>query len=292
MNQRTQPTLFASLLYSCVRFSFYAEIVKTQAGRAFAFLSLLSAIAAISFTVYVYQVLVPSLERASDKLPVMMVKNGKVSVETQGEEPQSSNIYSDPQKVLRIDLDLGNSKQAHEWSSEFDYNVLITKYTIVIKHEPSDLLTRLIIGEVHALGLPYGTDHTLHKNSVAIFLDSWLWLILLLVFLGSFAFFWALKLAQAFLLTIPGLVIWGIMRRELTYAKLYTMSIYSLAPATLVSVLILVLNTQFALPQELLQYQWIIYFVVALEFLIGGIVAVPQPGIPKPEEKTLTERMF
>ncbi len=283
MKNQTQPTLFASLLNSCVRFSFYAEIIKTSLGRAFAFLTLLAAIAAVSFTVYVHQVLLPSLDRASEKLPAITITNGKVSVETPGEVPLPSTLYADPQKILRIDLDLNGSGQHRSAPSDFDYTVVITKYTIVVQQ---------LTGETHTFGLPYGFSLTIHKRSLHFFLDSWLWLILLMVFLGSFGFFWALKFLQAFVLTIPGLILWGILRRDLTYGKLYTICIYALAPATLLSVLLLWFNARFALPVVVLQYQWVVYFLIALEYVAGGLAATSRIPPQKPEEKNLTERMF
>src|SRR5438552_18498046 len=127
MKSQTHPTLFASLLNSCVRFSFYAEVVATSLGRAFAFLTLLAAVSAISFTIYAHQVILPSLDRASDKLPTLTIDNGRVSVEGQIDTSQPSTLYADPQKVLRVDLDLTGSKERPSMASDFDFLVVITK---------------------------------------------------------------------------------------------------------------------------------------------------------------------
>lgn len=284
MKNQTQPTLFASLLKSCVSFSFYAEVVKTNLGRGIAFLALLAVVSAVAFTLYVYETILPSLERASDKLPTISIKNGKVSVEGFGEAPAHSTLYADRQKLLRIDLDLESNGEMQKSTGNFDYIVVIKKYTIVL---------RRLTGDPYVFGLPYGFNFSLTKNWLAIFINAYLWLILLLVFIGSFVWFWALRFAQAFVLSIPGLVFWGILRRDLTYGKLLTICCYALAPATLVSILILWLNAKFMLPLEIMQFQWAIFLVIALEYVLGGLIAVqPVSTLPRANGRTLTERMI
>jgi hypothetical protein len=284
MKNQRQPTLFASLLESCVSFSFYAEVVKNNLARGMAFLTLLALVSAVSFTVYVNETILPSLNRASDKLPTIEIKNGKVLVEGLGETPVHSTLYADPQKVLRIDIDLESSGETPRTAIDYDYTVVIKKYTIILKP---------LAGQVHSFGLPYGFSIKITKNWLAIFIHAYLWLILLFVFVGSFVGFWVVRLAQAFVLSIPGLVFWVILRRDLTYGKLFTICIYALAPASLLNILILWLNAKFMLPQEIMQYQWAVFLIVALEYVLGGIIAVqPPPALPKANDRTLSERMF
>lgn len=160
---------------------------------------------------------------------------------------------------------------------------MITKYTIVLKR---------LGGYTHVFSLPYGFNLTIYKNSPHFFLQSWLWLILFVTFLCSFALFWIVKLGQAFLLSIAGVIFWGALRRDLTYGKVLTLCVYALTPATLFTILILWLNSQFVLPRIVFEYEWIIYFVIALEFLLGGMVAIEPPAPVKTNEKTLTERLW
>src|SRR5262249_14136373 len=150
---------------------FYADVVQTQLSRGVAFLTLLALVSAVSFTAYVNETVLPSLERASDKLPTISIKSGKVSVEGLGDTPQHTTLYADPQKVLRIDIDLEGTSNPRNTVSDYDYTVVIKKYTIILKR---------LTGEPFAFGLPYGFSFTFSKNWLAIFIHSYLWLILLL----------------------------------------------------------------------------------------------------------------
>jgi len=284
MNGRATPTLFSSLLESCVSFRFYARIVETPLGRAFTYLTLLAVLSAVAFTVFVYHVILPRLNEASSKLPTITVKNGTVSVEIADGAPASGTLYADPERVLRIDLALDSEKEILREATGYDYTLVITKYTLILKKRSGQVLSR---------SLPYGFSLTIFKNRLQAFIEEWLWWIVALVFLFSFAFFWVLKLATAFALTIPGVICWGTLRRDLTYGKLMVLCIYALTPAMFLGMLLLWLNAQFLLPAGLLKYQWVIYLAVSLEYLVGGLVAIapPQP-VRNVNDKTLTERMF
>ena len=266
-----------SLLESCVSFKFYARIVETSLGRSCAYLTLLAVVSAVAFSAYLQLVILPKLHSASDKLPPLTIKNGKVTVEG---ETQTATLYADPEKILRIDLDLDKEKGKLA-PSHFEYTVVIGKFTVALKR---------ITGEIYTFTLPYGFGVTIHKNALHFFLDSWEWLIALFGFLGAFVFFFAVKFVHAFLLTIPGLVFWGILRRDLTYGRLLTLCIYALTPATLCSVLIQCLNAQFVLPPVVMEFQWLIYFLVAVEYLLGGLLAIPGPATMKTHEKVFSER--
>lgn len=111
MNDQNRQTVFSSLLQSCVSFRFYAELLQSRQRRPLAYLTLLAAIAAASFTLYANQVILPKLDEASDKFPPITIRNGKVILETEEEGPQSMTLYADREQVLRIDLDWGANRK-------------------------------------------------------------------------------------------------------------------------------------------------------------------------------------
>jgi hypothetical protein len=279
-NTRLRPSHSVSLLESCISFRFYARIIETSLARSLSYLTMLAAISAFSALAYFHQVILPKLDKASDKLPPFTIKNGKVSVEG---GPQSATLYADPEKILRIDLDLDGQKGRRLAATGYEYTVVITRYAIILKQ---------VTGQVNTLSLPYGFSLTIHKNALHFFIESWAWLIVLLGFLGSFAFFWVLRFLQAFLLSIPGLVLWGLLRRDLTYGKLLTLCIYALTPAILCGMVIVWLNAAFVLPRIVIEFQWIIYFLVALEYLFGGLLALPEPSTMKVHDKPSLDRLL
>lgn len=276
--------MFASLLESCFNFNFYARVVELSGGKAAAYLTLLAAVSAIAFTVYIHQVILPKLNEASSKLPTITIKNGQVSVESNEGTPPSGVLFSDPEKILSIDLALDSNKTTIQAPTDYDYTLVITKYTLILKRR---------FGETYSAALPYGFSLTIYKNRLQAFIESWRWGILGFVFLASFAVFLAVEFAFAFALTIPGLMAWGILRRDLSYGGLMILCIYAVTPAMFIGILLLWLNTRFILPPELLDNQFWLYLIVSLEYVLGGLLAIAPPQqFAKASDKLYGDRML
>jgi hypothetical protein len=276
--------LFSSLLESCVSFRFYKRAIELPISKVAVYLTLLAAISACSLTLYVQQVILPKLNEASSQLPTITIKNGQVSVESTEVAATAGVLFSDPEKILRIDLALDGNKAAIYAATDYDYTLVITKYTVILKQR---------FGQTYSAALPYGFSLTIYKNRLQAFIESWRWMILGFVFLASFAVFLGLKFALAFALTIPGLIAWGILRRDLTYGKLMILCIYAVTPAMFLGILLLWLNTRFVLPPELVRHQFWLYLIVGMEYVLGGLLALaPPPQYAKASDKISGEPML
>lgn len=285
MKNQRPPTLFSSLIESCTRFKFYAEIVGTSLGRAFAYLALLAVISAVSFTAYLHEAVLPSVLRASDTLPLISIKNGKLTVESEGDWYVYTNLYADARGTFKLDLDLSTTKTDRYAPTDHDYAVVLTRYTVIVKEKA---------GRVTQFDLPYLFKFGMErKYDVRVFIEAWQWPIMGVCFVATWAAHAALMLVAAFLLSILGLFLWWLLQRDLTYGKLLTLCIYALTPSTLLSVLLLWLNAEFVLPRLVLEYQLAIELIIALEFVVGGLLAIQSISTSKADDyKTLTERML
>lgn len=283
MKTDSRATLFSSLLESCVRFPFYAEVIKAPLSRAFAYLTLLAGISAASMTLYIHYIILPRVSEAADKLPALSLHNGKIALASEQASAEPRTIYADPQRILRIDLDLESKGGLESTRGRYNYLVAISKYHITL---------RRLGGEIHQFSAPYGFDLKVSEHTLHSVIESWLWLILLLTFVGSFLIYFAIAFVLALALTVPGLIFWSILRRDLTYGKLLSVCLYALTAPTLFSILLLWLNVRFELPRILFDFFWVFYMLIALEYLVGGLAAMPPGEKQKDETARLQEGVF
>lgn len=283
MKTESSATLFSSLLESCVRFPFYAEVIKTPLSRTFAYLTLLAGICAASMTLYIHTIILPRVTEAADTLPALSLRNGKIALASEDAPAEPRTIYADPQRILRIDLDLESKGGLESTRDRYNYLVVISKYHITL---------RRLGGEIHQFSAPYGFDLKVSVHTLHSVIESWLWLILLLTFAGSFLIYFAITFVLALALTVPGLVFWSLLRRDLTYGRLLTLCLYALTAPTWFSILLWWMNTRFELPRILFDFFWVFYMLIALEYLVGGIAAMPPGEKQRDETARLQEGVY
>lgn len=230
---------FSRLNKSITNISYYNVFTKESLGRSFLYLFLLSLlISFVSAIIISYNTNqgLQSLKDYGKTIPYFELKNGELNVS--GDMPI---IYKDPEDNAPIIIDT-SGKTDISILNQHEEAVLILKDKIIIKRNSIDK-REIAFGEIKELNF--------NKNTLEKFIPNIKLILNIIVIIAVIIFMpiWLFitSLFSALILSLIGLIIKSITKKEISFNSIYIMSIYSLT-LPLILKYIIVFNLPFTIP--------------------------------------------
>jgi hypothetical protein len=243
-------------IHRLYKFESYPRFVKDSAGSAVLYLLLMAllfgTISYISVARSIHQGTTELQTEFMQKCPEFVFKDGELTV--QGKMP---NYVEDKKNnsVFIIDT-TGNTKA--DSLKKYTKGALLTRTHVYYKKnaiETSDFDLNMLKGI------------SFNKTNV-INIIAMTWILIPIVYLFYISFYWfAGKLIAVLVLALAGLLISVIMKIEARFSMSFKVAIYALTPAIIV-------DTSADITKVVIPYFWIIYFAIALCYMILAFRAI------------------
>lgn len=241
---------FINLWRSATNFRFYKEIafqgVSKNMGYFFLFIFLITLVLSMKFSTALIQGMGEVSREIGDKLPEIRIENGIVSTDAQEpfviEEKNFIFIIDTSGKTITIDP---SCKQG----------ILLTKNKLINKQ--SEFETR-------EYDLSKIKSFTLNKEAMERWRKVFSRFALPILLVSLYPYYTVVKLIQILLFSLIALIVNTATKTNLKYENLFNISLFALTPPVL-------LATIFTLAGLKIPLIWLLYIVVYIVFIIGGI---------------------
>lgn len=256
MNQE-KLKFFSRLKNSITNISYYNIFIKESLGRAFLYLFLLSLLVSFISTIiisYNTNEGLKYLKEYSKSIPYFEFNNGELNVS--GDMPLT---YTDPDDNSPIIIDT-SGKTDESILNQYDEAVLILKNKLIIKKDSIEK-REINFSEIKELNFD--------KNTLEQFIPNMKLIINIVVIIAVIIFMpiWLFITCSftALILSLLGLIIKSITKKEISFNDIYIISIYSLTLPLIIKH-VLVLNLPFVIP-----FFWLIYYGIAVFYIYKAI---------------------
>ncbi len=267
---KEKVSFFSKLFYSIAKFDQYPRMIKEGVGKAFLYLFLFSLIfGTISGVIVGYQTnqgLQAFVGEIEQGLPDFTLTNGELHVE--GEMPI---VLEEDDTLMIIDTTGLTSPSILD---DYPTGLLVFKDSVIYKKS---------VFETRQYRFSDFGDVTLTKADILTYLPLLKWIgVIFGIFV--FLFFYIAKIINAFILTILSFILSAIQKAKISFAQMYSMSIYALTLPILIDVLLKLFN---------LNLRWYLYYGIAFVFMWMAIRAMNRittnPVEVLPEESELND---
>lgn len=241
---------FTKVWKSATSFRFYKEIafqrVSKSMGYFFLFIFLITLVLSMKFSTALIQGMGEINKEIGDRLPEIRIKDGVVL--TTAQEPF---IIEEKDFIFIIDT----TGKTITIAPSYKQGILLTKNKLFYKQ--SEIETR-------EYDLSKIKSFTLNKEAMERWRKVFSRFALPILLVSLYPYYIVVKLIQILLFSLIALIVNTITKANLKYENLFNISLFALTPPAL-------LATVFTLAGLKIPFIWLLYIIVYIIFIIGGI---------------------